>query len=615
MQSKQYVSADATSQPNAVMSRFPVRSALTSLAIISGVINLLSLTGALFMLQVYDRVLSSRSIPTLLGLAALVAFLFMFQAFLDVLRTRLVVRVGEGFDLSFSRRAYNLVMRLPLTKRVIGDGLQPMRDVDTVRSFLSGQGPGALFDLPWIPLYLGVCFAFHFWIGMTATIGSLLLILLTLLMNGLSAQPTRSATALGMQRQMQMDSAFRHTETIHAMGMQQNMEARWNETNRAHFSANRKIADIAGAIGGTSRALRVALQSLILGVGAYLVIQQQIMPGVMIASSIMMGRAFAPVDMAIANWKGFLAARQSWARLKELFAENEKHPKITDLPVPEQSVAAEQLAILPPGLDKPVLFNVSFNLTAGSILGVIGPSGSGKSCLARALVGIWPAVHGAIRFDGANIQHWYPQKIGEHIGYLAQNVELFQGTIAQNIARFGDAEQADAIIEAAKLAGIHEWVSKLPDGYQTMLGDGGAGLSGGQKQWIGLARAVYGNPFFIVLDEPNSNLDAEGEQALQNAIRQCRDNGRIVVIIAHRSSAIMLADQILLMENGTLKSFGPRDEVLATVMKKPVGMSGNNAWAPAKKAKAFPTFQFPSKAQAKEEAEPGDRDENAHRAG
>jgi ATP-binding cassette subfamily C protein len=519
------------------------------------------------MLQVYDRVLSSRSLSTLIGLSVLAAALYCFQAALDVLRSRILLRIGDQFDHQFSGRVHDGVIRLPLHVRMPGDGLQPLRDLDAVRNFLSGQGPTAIFDLPWMPLYLTICFMFHFWLGVTALISAAILICLTLATNMLSRKPVAEAMTHGMTRNALAEAARRNAEVVRAMGLGERIERRWQKANNALLAANRKAGDVIGGLGAISRAVRIMLQSAILGIGAWLVIQQEITGGAMIASSIMMGRALAPIDLAIAHWKPFLMARQSWTRLKELLEHLPSPDEVTALPPPQQEIRAEGLGIVPPGESNPTVIGVSFAVSAGSALGIIGPSGSGKSTLARVLVGAWEPQRGTMRIDGAGFDQWNSDLLGRHIGYLPQGVELFDGTIAENISRFEDAADAEAIVAAAKAASVHELILRLPKGYETRIGEAGSALSAGQRQRVGLARALYRDPFLVVLDEPNANLDAEGEAAVIRAIASVRERKGIAIVIAHRPSALGAVDLVMMMEGGLARAFGPRDEVLSKILQ------------------------------------------------
>ena len=547
------------------------RGAFVATALMSGMSNILMLTGAIFMLEIYDRVLPSRSIPTLVALIALASGLFLAQGLLDIIRGRVLIRVGNRLDEQLSERVYDTVLRLPLKVGNRSDGLQPLRDLDSVRSFLSGAGPTALFDLPWLPIYLAICFAFHPYIGLTALAGAVILGVLTLMTELMTREPTRSATGFAMTRTSLAEAGRRNAEALRAMGMSRPSAAQWSEANRKYMISQQRASDVAGGFGSMSRVLRMMLQSCVLAVGAYLVINQQATAGIIIAGSILAARALAPVDLAIGNWKGFVAARQSWERLTRLLAMFPEQKMPMALQPPAKSLAVETVAAVPPGTERVVVQDVSFALQSGHGLGIIGPSGSGKSSLARLLIGVWEPARGRVRLDGASIDQWSPDALGPHIGYLPQDVELMAGTVAQNIARFASPLDADAVIAAATAAGVHSLIVGLPEGYETPVGESGSGLSAGQAQRIALARALYGDPFLVVLDEPNSNLDAEGDEALSHAIMGVRARGGIVVVVAHRPSAIASVDQLLMMNQGRAQGFGPKEEILAKLMRQDGG--------------------------------------------
>ncbi|ASM75200.1 MULTISPECIES: type I secretion system permease/ATPase [Roseobacteraceae] len=545
-----------------------LKKILLGIAGISAVINLLTLTAPLFMLQVYDRVIPSQSIPTLLGFAALAVMLYTFQAILEILRARTLLRLGEGMDAYLSRDVHMAVVRKQLRSIETNSSMQIQRDLDNLRNFLGSQGPSAFFDLPWLPIYLGLCFLLHVWIGVTALIGAVILIALTLLTAFLTDRPARATVRFGNDRMAALDAARRNADSVLAMGFERRLEQRWQQINRDYLALNRRTGDVSNLLGGISRALRMMLQSGILAVGAWLVIEQEATAGVMIASSIMMGRALSPVDKAIANWKSFTVTRQGWSRLKSVVEDCPLNTKAVSLPTPSQNLEVRNLAIAAPGERKPLVQGVSMTLQAGSALGIIGPSGSGKSSLARALTGIWPTLSGSVRLDGAKIDQWTPEALGPSIGYLPQGVELFDGTVAENIARFDPEARSEEVITAARAADVHELILRLEQGYETRLGEGGLALSSGQRQRIGLARALYGAPFLVVLDEPNANLDAEGEAAVTRAVAGVSERGGIAIIIVHRPSAIAATDHVLMMSNGRVKAFGSRDEVLGKVLKK-----------------------------------------------
>src|SRR6478752_4134994 len=544
------------------------RGAFISIGLMSGMSNILMLTGAFFMLEVYDRVLPSRSIPTLVGLVILAAGLYTAQGLLDLIRGRILVRIGSRLDEVLSGRVYETIVRLPLKLGNRTDGLQPLRDLDSVRSFLSGSGPNAMFDLPWLPVYLAICFLFHPYIGLAALFGAIVLAIITLMTETMTREPTQAAARSAMARTSLAETSRRNAEVLTAMGMTSRVAALWSDANNKYLASQRRASDVAGGFGSASKVLRMMLQSGVLAVGAYLVIYQQATAGIIIAGSILSARALAPVDLAIANWRGFVGARQGWKRLTDLLALLPSQTAPMALRPPAQSVAVESAAVIPPGSDKVVVQDASLLLQAGNGLGIIGPSGSGKSSLARMLVGVWRPARGRIRLDGAALDQWSPEALGQHIGYLPQDVELLAGTVAQNIGRFHVPLDAKAVIAAAQAAGVHDMIVGLPEGYETQVGESGTALSAGQAQRVALARALYGDPFLVVLDEPNSNLDAEGYEALSRAIMSVRARGGIVVVVAHRPSAIAGVDLLLMMNQGRVQAFGPKDEVLSRVLQR-----------------------------------------------
>jgi PrtD family type I secretion system ABC transporter len=547
------------------------RGTFVATGLMSGMSNILMLTGAFFMLEIYDRVLPSRSIPTLVGLVILATGLYVALGLLDMIRGRILVRIGGRLDEALSGRVYETIVRLPLRAGNRNDGLQPLRDLDSVRSFLSGMGPAALFDLPWMPIYLVICFLFHPYIGMAALFGALILAVLTYLTETMTREPTREATGFAMTRNSLAEASRRNAEVLTAMGMTGRIAALWSDANTKYLASQRRATDVSGGIGSVSKILRMMLQSGVLAVGAYLVIYQMATPGIIIAGSILSARALAPVDSAIANWRGFVGARQGWKRLTDLLALLPSQLAPMALRPPVKSLVVENVGVIPPGSEKVIIQDISLSLQAGNGLGIIGPSGSGKSCLARVLVNVWRPVRGRIRLDGAALDQWSQESLGKHIGYLPQDVELMAGTAAQNIGRFAPSLDASAVIAAANAAGVHDMIVSLPDGYETQVGESGAALSAGQAQRIALARALYGDPFLVVLDEPNSNLDAEGDEALSRAILGVRARNGIVVVVAHRPSAIAGVDLLLMMGQGRAQAFGPKDEVLARVLQQNAG--------------------------------------------
>ncbi|MFZ3360699.1 MAG: type I secretion system permease/ATPase [Xanthobacteraceae bacterium] len=541
---------------------------LGAVAIFSGVINLLMLSGSLYMLQVYDRVLPSRNVATLLGLSAMVLIAYSFQAYFEAARSRMLSRIGALFDIGLQRRIYLAIATLPLrgAKAVLAQ--QPLRDLDQIRLFMSGAGPTAFLDIPWTPVFLIALFIFHPVIGLVALLGAAAIIALTVATERCSRGAAKFAMDSSAQRQVLVDSTHQNAEVIRALGMTGRLAARWLEANEHFLRRNCDVAEVYANVGAIAKAIRFVLQSAILGVGAYLVIIEQASGGVMIASSIMMGRALAPIEVALANWKQLVAARQGIERLRNIMGAVVPPPAAAvDLPRPKLSLSIEDVTVAVPGSERVVLSNISFQLTAGTGLALLGPSAAGKSSLVRALVGIWPAAKGVVRLDGAALDQWNPDELGRHIGYLPQDVALFDGTVAENIARFDDKATSDAVLDAAQLAGAHEMILSLPAGYATRLGERGSCLSAGQRQRIGLARAVFGDPFLVVLDEPNANLDHSGEVALIRAVERLRQNQSIVILVSHRPEALAALNMAMVLREGRMIAFGPRDELFARVAR------------------------------------------------
>lgn len=548
----------------------PARSMLLLIAIFSGVVNILALTSSIYMLQVYDRVLSSRSIPTLIALSLAALWLYGVQAILDVIRTRMLVRISENVERDLAPRVFRVIVEMPLRARVgSAEAMQPLRDLDAVRGFLASGGPVAIFDMPWMPVYLLLIFVLHPALGWLATFGALLLVALTIATDRLSKEPTRETVAEAGRRAAFAEAARRNAEVLHAMGLTHRMMSVWGRGDQRYLAANRQLSDVSGLLGGIGKALRIALQSAVLGLGAYLVIHGDATGGIMLAASVTMSRALAPIELAIAQWKGFVAARQGAKRLDRVIAEFDAVEEPMQLPAPRRDLSIAGLYVGPPGASLPTVHNISFRLKAGEALGIIGPSAAGKSTLVRALVGVWRPLRGEIRLDGAALDQWPATDLGRYIGYLPQDIELFEGTIAENIARFEPNADPNAIVAAAQAAGVHQMVLHLENGYDTRIGEGGHALSAGQRQRVGLARALYGNPFLVVLDEPNSNLDAEGEAALTAALVSVKARGGIVIVIAHRAGAISAVDWLCVLNNGQMQHYGRKEEVLRAVMKKP----------------------------------------------
>jgi PrtD family type I secretion system ABC transporter len=539
------------------------RNAFLWIAAFSFIINILMLTSAVFMLEVYDRVLPSRSVATLIALCLIAAILFAALGSLDLIRNRLLTRVGAALDEALAARVFDVVMRLSVRAAPRGDGLQPIRDLDSIRSFLSSMGPTALFDLPWLPFYLLIIYAFHPVLGLTALIGAIVLVVLTVLTEVMSREPTRNTTLHGMKRHQLAETSRRNAEVLLGMGFAARLQSLWLKSNEQTLASQREASDVAGGLGAIVRVLRMVVQSAVLAVGAYLVIIQQASGGIIIAGSILAARALAPVDIAIANWRGFLAARQSWQRLGELLEKLPPEAPRMKLPAPTMKLQAENVTVVPPGEQRIVVRDVNFALNRGQGLGVIGPSGSGKSSLIRVLAGAWLPVGGRVRLDSSALDQWAPEDLGQYVGYLPQDVELFAGTVRQNIARFDPDAKAEAVIKAAQAAGVDELIRNLPGdkGYDTPIGENGASLSAGQRQRVALARALYGDPFLVILDEPDASLDQNGEQALQQAIRGVRERGGIVVVISHRQTLLAAVDHLLVLDQGRQVAGGPKEAV------------------------------------------------------
>lgn len=539
---------------------------MISIAVFSGVINLLMLSGSLYMLQVYDRVVPSRNIATLAGLSLMVLFAYLMQGYLEALRARMLCRVATLFDVGLQDSIHAALATLPLRGVKPIAMQQPLRDLDQVRGFMSSTGPTAFLDMPWIPVFLVVLFLFHPAIGTTALFGTFAIVAMALLTERLSRGAARAAMDSSAQRQVLADATQRNAEVIRALGMADRFKTRWSHANERHLRENMRASDVFANLSAAAKVLRYVLQSGMLGIGAYLVVSDRASGGVMVASSIMMGRALAPVEIALGSWKQLMAARQGIARLRDVCKATARPPMpAVALARPCRELSVQQLTVAAPGSGTPIVSNITFSVPAGTGLALLGASASGKTSLSKALVGIWPAKHGVVRLDGAAIDQWRSEDLGRHIGYLPQDVALFDGTIAENIARFDGGATSQTILKAAQIAGVHETILRLPEGYSTQIGQGGMSLSAGQRQRIGLARAVYGDPFLVVLDEPNANLDAEGENALSRAIVILRQNKSIVVVISHRPSAVAALNMAMVLYEGKAIAFGSREEIFSRV--------------------------------------------------
>ena len=536
------------------------KGAFRTVAVFSAIINLLMLVPSIYMLQVYDRVLPSRNEITLLMLTLIMFGAYALLGALEFVRSFVLIRVGARLDMQMNTRVYTAAFEQNLKRGGTNAG-QALQDLTNIRQFLTGNALFAFFDAPWFPIYLIVIFFFDPWLGVFALVGSAILVALAYVNEVVSRKPLSEANTMAIASSNLATNNLRNAEVIEAMGMLPNLMRRWLQLQGKFLNLQAEASEKAGIVQAITKFVRLSIQSLVLGFGALLVIEDKMTAGMMIAASILMGRALSPVEMLIGVWKQWSSTRSAYNRLNELLTANPLRQAGMELPKPQGVVLVEGVTAAPPGSQVAVIKGLSFAIQPGDALGLIGPSGSGKSTLARLLVGIWPAAAGKVRLDGADIYHWNKDQLGPHIGYLPQDVELFGGTVNENIARFGEVDPEQVII-AAKRAGVHDMILHLPQGYDTRLGEGGAGLSGGQKQRLGLARAMYGDPSLIVLDEPNSNLDDVGEQALVNAIADLRRRGKTIVLITHRMSVIGITNKLLLLRDGMAQMFGPTQEVL-----------------------------------------------------
>ncbi|WP_339473499.1 type I secretion system permease/ATPase [Pseudomonas sp. A1437] len=536
------------------------KSILISVGCFTALINVLMLVPSIYMLQVYDRVLSSQNETTLAMLSLMVVGFFVFIGLLEVVRSFIVIRIGSQLERRFNLRVYQAAFERNLFKGE-GNAGQSLGDLTHIRQFVTGPALFAFFDAPWFPVYLFVIYLFNVWLGVLATAGALLLIALACLNEYMTKKPLGEAAGFSQQSSQLATSHLHNAETIQAMGMLGSLRKRWFQVHSRFLGLQNQASDTGAVISSVSKTLRLCLQSLVLGLGALLVIKGDMTAGMMIAGSILMGRVLSPIDQLIAVWKQWSGAKLAYRRLDALLQAFPPSDEAMALPAPKGQITFEQVSAGPPGQRAATLHMVNFNLGAGEVLGVLGASGSGKSTLARVLVGVWPTLGGTVRLDGADIHRWNRDQLGPYIGYLPQDIELFSGSIAENIARFSEAD-AQKVVAAAQQAGVHEMILRLPQGYDTQLGEDGSGLSGGQKQRVALARAMYGTPSLVVLDEPNSNLDTVGEAALASAIAQLKAQGTTVVLVTHRSSVLAQADKLLVLNEGRLQAFGPSQDVL-----------------------------------------------------
>jgi PrtD family type I secretion system ABC transporter len=527
--------------------------------------NLLMLTGPIFMLQVYDRVLGSRSLETLVALSGLVAFLYGMMGLLDYARGRVMGRVAARFQSRLDRRVFDAVIRRAAL-RDDEHAKTGLRDLEAVQRLMSSPVLMAVFDLPWTPVFLLGIWIFHPLLGAVALAGGALLVLITLINQATTRKPLAQSLWAGMAADALANQMRNEAEMVQAMGMREAAFSRWHLSRNAALAAQICSSDLCGTFTSVSKAFRLLLQSVILAVGAYLVLQGSVTAGAMIAASILLGRALAPVEQLIGHWALVQGAMRGWHNLAHLLTEIRPEPPRTELPRPEAILQVQGLVVIPPGEGQAVLRGVSFAVQPGQAVGVIGPSGAGKSSLARALAGVWKPVSGTIRLGGAALDQYDHATLGHHVGYLPQRVQLFEGTVAENIARLSESPDDAAVIEAAQKADAHGMIARLPQGYDTPVSVGGGRLSGGQVQRVGLARAMYDDPVMLVLDEPNSNLDNEGSEAVNRAIRSFKAQGKAVLVMAHRPAAIKECDQLLFLHDGAMRAFGPKERVLGEVL-------------------------------------------------
>ena len=543
------------------------KGSFISVGIFSFFVNALMLVPTFYMLQVYGRVMTSGSIPTLVMLTIIMTLLVATMGALELVRSRIMVRVSTQLDVLLSRSVYRASFKRALDSGGMDASAQPLNDLTGLRQFMTGNGLFAFFDAPWLPIYIAVMFMFHPWYGWVAIGSAIILLILAALNEKMTGKALAEANKENLGANLYTSKNLRNAEVIESMGMLNTLIHRWSGRQKNVLMLQSVASDKGGAIAAISKTFRMLIQSLILGLGAYLAINHEINAGLVIAGSVLLGRALAPIDLIIGSWKGFISARSQYNRLNEILDQQKAEPDRMSLPAPEGHVNVENIIVSPPGSRTPVIKGISFTVPAGMVVGVIGPSASGKSTLARALLGIWVPQHGVVRLDGADISSWDKSELGPHIGYLPQDIELFEGSISENIARFSEVD-AEKVVLAAKTAGVHEMILQLADGYDTVIGSDGANLSGGQRQRIGLARAIYGTPKLIILDEPNSNLDEVGEKALALAIQQLKAAGSTVFVITHRTNILTQLDRLLVMNNGTISMYGPREQVMAELSKQ-----------------------------------------------
>lgn len=545
------------------------KGSFISVGVFSFFVNALMLVPTFYMLQVYGRVVTSGSLSTLAMLTIIMTILVVTMGSLEWIRSRIMVRVSTKLDVLLSRDVYRASFKRALESGGMDASAQPLNDLTGLRQFMTGNGLFAFFDAPWLPIYVAVMFMFHPWYGWVAIASAIILLILAYFNEKGTGKALGEANKENIAATLQTTKNLRNAEVIESMGMLSTLIQRWSRRQKKVLVLQSYASDKGGVVSAISKTFRMLIQSLILGLGAYLAVNHEISPGLVIAGSVLLGRALAPIDMIIGSWKGFIAARSQYDRLNTIMNKLQTEPQRMSLPAPQGHVLVDNLIVGAPGSKTPILRGISFGVPAGSVVGIIGPSASGKSTLARALMGVWAPQHGTVRLDGADISSWDKEELGPYIGYLPQDIELFEGSISENIARFTDVD-AEKVVAAARIAGVHEMILHLPDGYDTVIGSEGVNLSGGQRQRVGLARAVYGSPRLILLDEPNSNLDEVGERALATAILELKKSGATIFVITHRTTILAVLDRLLVMAAGGVSMYGPRDQVMEELNKQQV---------------------------------------------
>ena len=538
------------------------KSSFISVGFFSLFINALMLVPTFYMLQVYGRVVTSGSISTLVMLTIIMTVLMVTMGALELVRSRIMVRVSSKLDILLSRDLYRASFKRALDSGGMDSSAQALNDLTGLRQFMTGNGLFAFFDAPWLPIYIAVMFMFHPWYGWMAIVCAIILVIFAILNEKMTGSTLAAANKENIAASLYTNKNLRNAEVIESMGMLNTLIDRWAQRQKKVLTLQSIASDKGGLMSNISKTFRMLVQSLILGLGAYLAVNHEINGGLVIAGTVLLGRALAPLDLIIGSWKGFISARSQYARLNEILDKQQSEPERMSLPAPEGHVLVENLIVSAPGGKTPIIKGISFSVPAGQVVGIIGPSASGKSTLARALMGIWAPQHGVVRLDGADIANWDKDELGPHVGYLPQDIELFEGSISENIARFSTVDP-ESVIRAARVAGVHEMILLLPEGYDTVIGSDGVNLSGGQRQRIGLARAIYGAPRLIILDEPNSNLDETGEQALAQAIMHMKASGSTIFVITHRTTILSQLDRLIVMSAGGISMYGPREQVMA----------------------------------------------------